>query len=58
MWPINSLMFPPAAAARGGWCRRSRTTSDFDTRRAWDSRSICKTSASGNRTVIVFMLLA
>src|SRR5437016_5992821 len=35
--------------------RRSRTTSDRDILRRRDSASICATSASGNRTVRVFM---
>jgi hypothetical protein len=47
MWPIKSLTFPAAAAAPCGRCNRSRTMSDFDTRRDCDSRSISRTSGSG-----------
>src|SRR6202165_858129 len=40
---------------RGETLRRSRTTSDFERLRPRDSASISATSASGSRTVSVFM---
>ncbi len=51
--PATASGARPPAARRP---RRSRTTSDFDTRRARDSASISFTIGSGKRTVNVFML--
>ena len=49
----NSAVFRCATATPP--CKRRRTTSDFDSLRAFASASICATSASGNRTVRVFI---
>ena len=56
--PIRLLMVSSEEGCRRrkpAAVNRSRTTSDFETRRSRDSTSICAANSSGTRTVSVFM---